>query len=203
VSAATKLPYAVSLRYAKALIELGIASKKIDKIEDDLKSLALMVKGSEDLQHLIRSPSINPANQLKAIMGLAEKAKFDGLTTNFLGVLVQNRRLYALLNMIEAIQKELAVRRGEVSVKVQTAQDLSEKQKQALQDAISKSVGKEITLQATVEPSILGGMIVTVGSHMIDDSVARKLERLQTAMGKQSNENLNIENLTDKTTKEA
>lgn len=203
MSAATKLPYAVSLRYAKALIELGIDAKKIEKIEDDLKSILAMIAVSDDLKNLIRSPSINPANQMKGIMALAEKAKFDNLTSNFLGVLVNNRRLYAIESMIETIQKEMARRRGEINVKVQTAQDLSEAQRQALQAAISKSVGKDITLQATVEPGILGGMIVTVGSHMIDDSVARKLERLQSAMGKQANENLTTDNSSNKTTKEA
>lgn len=190
MSGAVGISYAVSQRYAKALIELGLEAKKIEKIETDLDELSAMIEASDDLADLIRSPSINPGEQMKAMVAIADKAKFQDLTKNFLCVLVENRRLYAAEAIIKTVRKELAKQRGEVEVTVQTAQDLTEKQKKALNDAISKSIGKEVSLKATVEPSIMGGMIVTVGSHMIDDSVARKLERLQAAMSTQSNENV-------------
>lgn len=114
---------------------------------------------------------------------LGEKAGFQDITRKFIGVLVQNRRLYALEGILSAFRADLARRRGEVSVSVEVAQDLSEKQKKELQSALSKAVGAEVSVRVVVEPDILGGMIVTVGSRMIDDSVRRKLERLKAAVG--------------------
>ncbi len=181
---------AVSFRYAIALMDLAEEAKKLDKVEKDLSDLRSMISASADLSRLIRSPLVNAGKRGAALQALAEKAKFQDLTRNFLGVLSENGRLNALESIIEAFYGELSKRRGEITVNVQTAQDLSAKQQKALQDTISKAVGSEVFLHAKVEPGILGGMIVTVGSQMIDDSVARKLERLKAAMSKQSNENV-------------
>lgn len=148
-----------------------------------------MVGASDDLALLIRSPLVNAAKRDGALRALADKAKFQDITKNFLSVLSKNGRLSALGSIIDAFFRGLSKRRGEISVNVQVAQDMSEKQKKELQAAISKSVGAEVAMNLKVEPSILGGMIVTVGSQMIDDSVARKLERMKVAMAKQSNEN--------------
>ena len=93
------------------------------------------------------------------------------------------------MNIISTVRTELSKRRGEITVKVETAQDLTPAQLKALQEALAKGVGAKISIQAKVEPSIMGGMIVTVGSQMIDDSVRHKLERLKAAMAKQANEN--------------
>lgn len=190
MTSATKASSAVASRYAAALIDLAEEHKTLDKVEQDLRDLKAMIGDSADLLLLIRSPLAGRTQQEKALFALADKAGFQDLTKNFLGVVSNNGRVNVLESIIEAFYAELSQRRGEVTVNVQVAQDMSEAQKQALQAAISKSVGAEVTLNAKVEPGILGGMIVTVGSHMIDDSVARKLERLQAAMGKQSNENL-------------
>lgn len=187
---ATKASYAVTSRYALALIELASESNKTEKIERDLAELASMIKASPDLSAVIQSPSLGRDRQAKAIEALAQKAGFDGLTRNFLGVLVQNRRLNAVEPIIEAVKTELSRRRGEVAVEVQTAQDMTAAQVEALQRAISQSIGRDVALKMKVEPGILGGLIVTVGSKMIDDSVARKLERLKAAMSRQSNQNI-------------
>ncbi len=149
-----------------------------------------MIESSADLQNLIRSPAGNRESQLNALMALATKAKFQKLTKNFLGVLAQNSRVNALEGIIAAALKEISQRRGEVTAKVQTATALTATQTKALQDSISKAVGADVMLEMTTDPAILGGMIVTVGSQMIDDSVRRKLERLHTAMSTGANQNV-------------
>ena len=189
MTSATKASSTVSARYAVALIDLAQAAKTLDKVEQDLAALKTMIESSPDLSLVIRSPRISRVKSEQALMAIADKAKFNDLTRNFIGVLCQNRRLNALSAIIDAFYVELSRRRGEVTVNVQTAQDMTEKQLKALQDAIAKGIGADVSIKASVEPSIMGGMIVTVGSQMIDDSVARKLERLKAAMSKQSNEN--------------
>ncbi len=185
----SKASFAVTSRYALALIELAAESGKTASIEKDLAELEAMVKASPELAGLLYSPVLGVARQSAALQAIAEKAKFDGLTRNFLGVLAQNRRLAATLSIIEAVKAELSKQRGEIAVEVKTAQDMTPAQTESLRKAIAKGLGREVSMKAVVEPSILGGLIVTVGSKMIDDSVARKLQLLKAAMGRQSNEN--------------
>ncbi len=192
MASAQNASHALTSRYASALIELAEESGKSDKIAGDLDNLSAMVKSSPDLKLFIASPSISRASQINGVNALADKAGFDVLTKNFLGVLVNNRRLNALASIINTFKELLAKKRGEITVQVETAQDLSPAQLKALQEALTKGMKREVTIRAKVEPSILGGMIVTVGSKMIDDSVRHKLEKLKTAMGKQANQNTNI-----------
>lgn len=188
-SAASK----IAERYATALIETGEQSKTLESIEKDLESLITMVESSEDLTSLIKSPLYNGAQQTGAIQAIAQKAGFNKLTSNFLGVLAQNRRLNILKDVISAFRAQLSHRRGEVLAKVTTAFPLTPEQERYLQDSLKKSLGFKVTLQVTVDPSILGGMIVTVGSKMVDDSVRRKLERLKLKMQSSSNQNTKLE----------
>lgn len=181
----------MSARYADALIELATDSKNLDKVAQDLQDLQAMIKGSADLAFAIRSPLLDQDTLKGAMNALADKAKFQDVTKNFLGVLVQNRRLYALEKIIECFKRALATRRGEVSIDVQVAQDLTPSQKKELEAALSKAIGSDVAVQLKVEPAIMGGMIVTMGSKMIDNSVRRKLEKLRVAMSAQSNENTN------------
>lgn len=173
----------VATRYVRALIDLAQDSKALDKVEQDFSELAAMVSSSDDFKHLIRSPLIGAQNQISAIEAVAQKAGFHDLTKNFLRVLVQNRRLNILEGAFATFKAELSKLRGEVAVTVQTAQDLSAKQIKALEEALKKQTGADVAINAKVQPDILGGMVVTIGSHMIDDSVARKLERLRSSMG--------------------
>ena len=190
MTSTTKASSALARRYAASLIELAGESKTLQKVEADLRDLGAMVEGSDDLKLMIRSPLIGKIRQEISVSEIAKKAKFQDITKNFLCVLAHNGRLNILTDVIEAFYEELDMRRGKVRVDVQVAQDMSAAQKKSLQKTIADKVGAEVELNLRVEPGILGGMIVTVGSHMIDDSVARKLERLQTAMNKRSNENL-------------
>ena len=189
MTSATNVSSEVGKRYANALIELAESAKTLDKVEQDLKALKAMVEDSADLAGAIRSPLIDQGAMGRVVEAISEKAGFQTVTKNFLGVLVKNRRLFALGEIIGAFTQALAARRGELTVNVQVAQDLTAAQKKDLQAALSKAIGAEVTVRATVEPSILGGMIVTVGSRMIDDSVRRKLERLRVTIGGSANEN--------------
>ena len=179
-------------RYANALIELAEEKKVLKDVEKDLGELSAMIGDSDDLAFLIDSPLNDTKSQTEAITAIAKKAKFAEITQSFLGVVAQNGRLELLRGIIKAVNAALDKRRGAVTVDVQVAQDMSAKQKKALEDALSKAIGKDVAINARVEPSILGGIIVTVGSHMIDDSVRRQLERLRVSMGSGANENISL-----------
>jgi F-type H+-transporting ATPase subunit delta len=189
VSSARIVSSKVAQRYAHALMELAQSQKILDKVEGDLKALASMIEGSKDLAGIIHSPLISQEALSRALLALAEKAQFQTLTKNFLGVLIKNRRLSALMDIVSAFHQASAEQRGEVTVRIQVVQDLTEVQKTELQEALSRAMGYQVTVRATVEPSILGGMVVTVGSRMIDDSVRRKLEKLRVAIGANANQN--------------
>lgn len=179
-------------RYATALIETAEQAKALDSIEKDMNALAGMLNGSDDLRHLISTPVFSREAQQAALAALGEASGFDRLTQNFLGVLSQNRRLYALNAIIKAFQGELSRRRGEIKASVRTAFPLTPEQERTLQDSLKKSLGFNVHLDLSVDRDLLGGMIVTIGSRMIDDSVRSKLERLKQAMQSQSQANQNI-----------
>jgi len=172
----------IARRYAAALLDMAAEAKALDKVEKDLQELAAMLKASPDLQALVRNPLIDRTQQKRAIEALSQSAKFDKLTGNFLGVLTQNRRLSSLEAVINAFRIEAARRRGEIDARVQTAYALTPAQTDALQKELSKALGSNVTLNVEVAKDLLGGMIVTVGSRMVDDSLKRKLERLQRTL---------------------
>ncbi len=194
VSNSAPVSSVVLSRYVGALIDLAEESKSVEKIQKDLNDMVSMVEGSDELAQVIFSPLIAKEKQEKIISEIATKAKLDKLTKNFLSVLVENRRLNALLSMVEWFNKEVSKRSGEVSVRVEVASKLSAAQEKEVQAKISKVIGSKVSIEAIVTPGILGGMIVTVGSYMVDDSVRRKLERLSVALKQTSNSNT-IQNL--------
>ena len=173
----------IAKRYAAALLDLAAQDNLVERVEKDLAELAAMIAGSKDLKSLIGNPLTNRVQQKQAVLALAEKAGFQKLSYNFLGVLADNRRLALLESVIAAFAAELKRRRGVAEATVETAYALSPAQTRALADALSKAMGSNVTLNVTVNKDLLGGMIVTAGSRMFDDSVRRKLERLQRAMG--------------------
>jgi len=179
----------VSIRYATALIDLAQDSKAANKVEKDIRALESMICESEDFRTLLRSQLIGRKDQAAAIEAISRESKFHTLTTKFLGVIIENNRLNALEGIVKAFYEELSRQRGDVNAHVQTASALSSKQAKALQEAISKSIGSNVSLEKSVKPEIIGGMIVTFRSQMIDDSIARKLERLRARMSKQENQN--------------
>lgn len=172
----------IATRYATSLLEMAATAKALEKVEGDLQELASMLQASPDLQALVRNPLFNRVQQQRAIAVLAAQAQFDKLTVSFLGVLVNNRRLSILPAVIKAFRIEAAHRRGEVEARVQTAYALTPAQTDALQKELTKALGSHVTLNVEVAKDLLGGMIVTVGSRMVDDSLKRKLERLKRTL---------------------
>ncbi len=169
-------------RYATALFELAESRKMLDEVADDLARLRAMVHESADLRRLISSPVISREDQAGVMTALADAAGMSGLTRNFFGLVAMNRRLFALGPMIDAYLALLAQSRGEVTAQITSAGKLTQKHMDAIADALKMAVGSEITLDARVDPSLLGGLVVKVGSKMIDSSLRTKLQKLELAM---------------------
>jgi len=172
----------IAKRYATALYDLGAGAKALDSTAGDLRDLQAMIDDSVDLQRLIRSPLMTRENQWKAMEALLRKAKAGDLTRRFIGVVADNRRLFALPVIIERFLRLLAERRGELTAEVTTANKLNAKQQAALAAALKKELGAKVAIELKVEPAILGGLIVRVGSRMFDSSLQTKLQRMQLAM---------------------
>jgi F-type H+-transporting ATPase subunit delta len=169
-------------RYASALFELAREQKQLPKVETDLTGFAKMLDESEDLRHLVQSPVFSSDAQSKALIAVLAKAGIDGLAANFLKLLIKNRRLFAAGDMIKSFKAIAARERGEVSADVTSAYPLNDAQMAALKDQLRGSVGKDVSINAKVDPSLLGGLIVKVGSRMIDSSLRTKLNSLKIAM---------------------
>lgn len=169
-------------RYATALFELAESRKMLDEVADDLARLRAMVGESADLKRLILSPVISREDQAGAMTALADAAGMSGLTRNFFGLVAMNRRLFALGHMIDAYLALLARSRGEVTVQVTSAGKLTQKHLDAIAEALKMAEGGEIAIDARVDPSLLGGLIVKVGSKMIDSSLSTKLQKLERAV---------------------
>jgi F-type H+-transporting ATPase subunit delta len=169
-------------RYAAALFELADERHALDAVAGDLRELRTMLQQSHDLARLLRSPVLSREDQAKAIAALSERAGLSELTRDFLGVAAGNRRLFAVPAIIEAYLNQLAERRGEVTAEITTAQPLNETQQNTLAEQLRRAVGRRVTVDLRVDPSLLGGMIVKVGSRMIDGSLKSRLHRLQLAM---------------------
>ena len=183
---------AAAIRYATALVEIAANAKKIDSVETDLNELEAMIQGSTDLQNLLKSPLISREDQQASIVAIAQKAKFQDITTNFLNLLAQNRRLNMLPSIMNAVRMDISRLRGEVSAHVASAFKLSKEQENALQESLAKAVGKAVSVQVDVQEDLIGGMVVTVGSQIIDDSVKCMLERLKIAMKSNANNNSEV-----------
>ena len=169
-------------RYAAALLELAEEKHALDAVAADLAALGQMIEGSSDLQKLITSPLMDRADQARAVGAVAKAAGFGDLTQKFLGLVAGNPPLLAVAAIVKAFRKMLADKRGEVAAEVTAAHALTDAQKAAVSEAIKRVVGGKVSIDMKVGPSLLGGLIVRVGSRMIDGSVKTKLQKLQLAM---------------------
>lgn len=169
-------------RYATALFALADEQKALDQTARDLALLKQMLAESADLRRLVASPLISRADQAKAMDAVLAHAQLSALVRNFVGLVARNRRLFALSAMIDAFLAELARRRGEQTAMVTAASPLTPAQEEAITDTLRKALGSKISVNVKVDPSLIGGMIVKVGSRMIDSSVRTKLNRLKLAM---------------------
>ena len=169
-------------RYATALFELADERHALDDVAGDLRELRAMVAGSGDLMRMVRSPVLSRAAQAKAMEALAESAKMSKLTADFLAIVARNRRLFAIPAMIEAYLAKLAARRGEITAEITAAQQLSKTQQDTLVEQLRRVVGSRVTIDIHVDRSLLGGLVVKIGSRMVDGSLKGQLQRLQLSM---------------------
>ncbi|MBI1209511.1 MAG: F0F1 ATP synthase subunit delta [Azospirillum sp.] len=172
----------LAARYAGGLFELAGESKALDQTAQDLNDIKQIMAESDDLRRLVRSPTLSRAEQSTAMAALLDKVGASDLVKRFIGLVAANRRLYLLEPMIDAFMAELARRRGVVTAQVQSAQPLQEPQAAALNAALKASFGTELKIDLTVNPALLGGLVVKIGSQMIDSSLRTKIDKLQHAM---------------------
>ena len=172
----------VATRYASALYELAEESGVIDAVVGDLANLQTMINASADFVRFLKSPILSRSDQSKGIAAIAGRAGLAPITVSFLGLVAANRRLSVLPSMTISFRAILADRRGETTAHVTSAIPLSESQTVSLADTLKKAIGRNIDVAAKVDPSILGGLIVKVGSQMVDSSLKSKLQRLKLAM---------------------
>jgi len=169
-------------RYANALFELAQDQKAIDAVSADLASLRRALETSADLARLMRSPVFSAADHAKALKAILAKMGANDLTVKFLLVLAQKRRLFVLLPIIAAYERLVARSRGETEAEVTAARALSEGEIAELKAVLKSKLGKEPRLHAKIDPTLLGGLVVKVGSRMIDSSLRTKLDGLRSAM---------------------
>jgi F-type H+-transporting ATPase subunit delta len=169
-------------RYAGSLFDLASEAGSLDEVEKELGRVEAMLQDSADLRRLVTSPVFSADDQLRAISAIADRAGFKGLVGNFLRVVARNRRLFALPGMIAAFRRLAAEARGEVAAEVTSAHALDAGQQAELKQTLKSVAGKDVTLNLTVDPSILGGLIVRIGSRQIDTSLKTKLNSLKLAL---------------------
>ena len=169
-------------RYASALYDLASEQKSQAAVEADLVRFQTMLDGSADLRRLVRSPVISQQDQSLALASILDKAGIQGTASSFLRLLAKNRRLFAVEDMIRSYRAIAARARGEVTADVTSAVTLSDAQTAELRKMLTASVGKSVQLTSHIDPAILGGLIVKVGSRMIDSSIRTKLNSLKTRM---------------------
>lgn len=172
----------MSGRYATALFELARDEKSIDAVKADLDKFEAMLSESADLKRLVRSPVFAADVQSRAISAVLDKAGISGISANFLKVLTANRRLFAVTDVIRAFRALVAKFKGEASAEVTVAEPLSDKNLDALKTALKQVSGKDVTLNVKVDPSIIGGLVVKLGSRMVDSSLRTKLNSIKHAM---------------------
>ena len=172
----------VAGRYASALYDLATEQNQVKPVEQAVTQLQTMLDSSDDLRNLVRSPVFSADEQGKALTAVMEKAGITGLTANFVKLIAKNRRLFVLSEMIKNYHTLAARGRGEMQAEVTSAVALNDAQLQQLKDALKASVGKDVSVTSRVDPGLLGGLIVKVGSRMIDSSLRTKLNSLKIAM---------------------
>jgi F-type H+-transporting ATPase subunit delta len=178
----TTLVAGIAGRYATALFDLAREENQLDEMADALRGLQKLLTESRDFARLVASPVFSTAEQSAALAAISTQASIPQLAANFLQLLVRNRRLFILGDVISGYLKLLARHRNEVTADVTSAIALTDEQAEELKATLKAKTGRTITLNARVDPTILGGLIVKIGSRMVDSSVRTKLNNLKIAM---------------------
>ncbi len=169
-------------RYATALFELARESEALDRVAGDLATVREALAASPELQRLIRSPVVPREELQEALLALADKLGVHHIVRNLLGLLAQRRRLFALRHIIDAYDEMLAAHRGEMTAEVTAAMPLDDRQLAHLRKALERQAGRTVKLVAKVDPDLIGGLVVRIGSRMIDASLRTKLQHLELSM---------------------
>jgi F-type H+-transporting ATPase subunit delta len=172
----------VAGRYATALFELARDEKSVDSIKEDLDRFDFLMTESADLTRLVRSPVFTAETQLRALTAVLDKAGIGGTSAKFLKLLAANRRLFTVQDVIRAFRALVSRFKGEATAEVTVAEPLSDKNLAALKDALKSVTGKDVDLNVKVDPAIIGGLVVKLGSRMIDSSLRTKLNSIKHAM---------------------
>lgn len=169
-------------RYATALFELALEQDAVDTTKVNLDRFDALVAEVADLARLLRSPVLSADEQTRALSGVLDRAGIDGLAANFLKLVGTNRRLFAALDMIQGYRALVAKHKGEVTAEVTLADQPSEAQLAAIKDALAEMTKKNVQVKLKIDPAIIGGLVVKLGSRMVDSSLRTKLNAIKLAM---------------------
>jgi F-type H+-transporting ATPase subunit delta len=169
-------------RYATALFELALEQRAVDAVKGDLERFDALIAESDDLNRLVRSPVFGADEQARALGGVLDKAGIGGVAANFLKLVTRNRRLFAVRQIIKAYRALVARHKGEVTAQVTVAEKLSDAHLAALKDALKQVTKQDVQLDVQIEPAIIGGLVVKLGSRMVDTSLRTKLNAIKHAM---------------------
>ena len=172
----------VAGRYATALFELALEQKQIDAVRADLDRFSALVTENPDLARLVRSPVFTADEQTRALTAVLSNAGIGGLAAKFLMLVAANRRLFAVSHILKAFRTLVSRHKGEASAEVTVAEKLDDKHLSALKSALKNVTGKDVALDVKINPSIIGGLIVKLGSRMVDSSLKTKLNAIKHAM---------------------
>jgi F-type H+-transporting ATPase subunit delta len=169
-------------RYATALFELALESNAVEQVQSDLKAFEAMLASSPELTRLVRSPMFSADEQAKALDAVLDKAAISGIAKNLLRVVAANRRLFAIDQIIRGFHAHVAKHKGEVTAQVTVAEPLNDARLAEIKQALKAVTAKDVTIDVIVDPSIIGGLKVKVGSRMVDASLRTKLNSIKFAM---------------------
>ena len=168
--------------YSLALYELAYEAKELDEIEKHSSSLIKLIFNSKEFKSLIKNPTIKQEDILTAILKISEQYKLNGLLTKFLKFLVSKRRFFYVEKILKDFIETCSKKRGEVKAKLTSAKELSESEINNIKDELSKNFSSKIKLNYKFDPSLIGGLIVQVGSTMVDTSIKNKLKKIENRM---------------------
>ncbi len=172
----------IAARYATAIFEIAQENQTLDSLETSINDLATALGDSADLRGLLQSPLVSRSEQEGAITAIAAKMGLDEVLAKSLSLMAQKRRLFVVPQLISALRALIAQERGEVTAEVTSAKALTKTQSEKLASTLKERIGKTVTINSTVDESLIGGLIVKVGSKMIDTSIRSRLNSLQNAM---------------------
>ena len=182
VSEPASISYGIASRYAQAVFEIARENGKLKELETNIKDLAAALEASEDLSAMVASPIYARAEQEKAILAVADALSLKPVTKNALGLMAQKRRLFTLPQFCQRLLELIAEEKGEVTAEVTSAAPLSAEQQEKIAAMLADTIGKQVVLNTAVDESLIGGLVVKVGSKMVDTSIRSKLNSLQNVM---------------------